>query len=316
MKIIKNILLVLLLFMQSNVYALDSGEIYKKSIESVVTVVSLDENDKILMTGTGFFAKHKNLIVTNYHVIKNTHHLKIITSDDKEHDIFDICVESASNDVAILRSIPERDPLYLNKNTPNIGDKIASIGSPMGLSGSLSTGVIGAIRENEGHKYYQITSPISPGSSGGPVIDENGLVLGMTTFYIKGGQNLNFAIPSPRISTYLNASVECLKKSNTQPDEALINKYSETLYEHYLKNKDSYPSTKRNIKPDGFRCVAQLISDFGTKEEITTLKNMLINKGEPLNIQISSYRKNILKSLLNQSSNTECLATKKSNKRL
>jgi len=70
MKIIKNILLVILPLIQSHVYALDSGEIYKKSIESVVTVVSLDKDNKILMTGTGFFAKHKNLIATNYHVIK------------------------------------------------------------------------------------------------------------------------------------------------------------------------------------------------------------------------------------------------------
>ncbi|MCF6255034.1 MAG: serine protease [Gammaproteobacteria bacterium] len=313
MKIIKNILLVILPLIQSHVYALDSGEIYKKSIESVVTVVSLDKDNKILMTGTGFFAKHKNLIATNYHVIKNTHHLKIITSDDKEHNIFDICVENASNDIAILRSIPERQPLSLNKNTPSIGDKIISIGSPMGLSGSLSTGVIGAIRKNEGHKYYQITSPISPGSSGGPVIDENGLVLGMTTFYIKGAQNLNFAIPSPRISTYLNTSMECLKKSNTQPDTALINKYSESLYENYLKNKDSYPSERQNIKPDAYQCIAQLISDFGTKEEIIALNNMFINKSKSLDVQLSPYRKNILKSLINNSSNNECLATKKSN---
>lgn len=310
MKTAKNFLIIISLLISCYAHALNSGEIYNKSIDSVVTVVSLDKNNNIIMTGTGFFAKHKNLIATNHHVIKNTHHIKIITSDDKEHDIFDVCIENASNDIAILRSITERPPLSLSINTPKIGDEIISIGSPMGLSGSLSTGVIGAVRNNDGREYYQITSPISPGSSGGPVIDKNGIILGMTTFYIKGAQNLNFAIPASQISTYLDTSMECLKKTNKRPTTTLIKKYSDSLYENYLKNKDSYPSDKQNIKNKEFLCIAQLIGDFGTEEEVYALNNMFLKKNKSLNIKLSPYRGNILKSLINGVSSKQCLATK------
>jgi S1-C subfamily serine protease len=311
MKTVKSLISIILLLLSWHVHALDSGRIYNKTIGAVVTVVSLDKNNEILMTGTGFFAKHKKLIATNYHVIKGAYRLKIITSDDKEHDIFDVCVENVTSDIAVLRSKIEKRPLPLYENTPQIGDEIISIGSPMGLSGSLSTGVIGAIRNNEGHEYYQITSPISPGSSGGPVINKNGLVLGMTIFYIKGAQNLNFAIPSTQVSKYLDKSKECLQKSNKKPSSILINKYSDALYENYLQNKDSYPSNKQNIKKDAYSCIAQLIADFGTEEEITSLNDMLVNSNKSLNVQLSSYRKNILKTLINSTSNKQCLVAKK-----
>jgi hypothetical protein len=310
MKTIKIILPVLCILIPLYVYALDAGKIYNESIESVVTVVSLDKNDKILMTGTGFFASHQYLIATNYHVIKNAHHIKIITSDNKEHDIFDVCVKNATNDIAVLRSKTKQRPLPLRKNIPQVGDEIISIGSPMGLSGSLSTGIIGAIRNDDVKDYYQITSPISPGSSGGPVIDKNGRVLGMTTFYIKGGQNLNFAIPSTQVTPYLDNSSACSNKTDIKPSASLIIKYSDTLYENYLKNKDAFPSSKQNITKVAYSCIAKLIGDFGTEEEIYSLIDMIENNNKSLNITISSYRKNIIKSLINDIGSKKCLQSK------
>ena len=95
-----------------------------------------------------------------------------------------------------------------------IGDKVIAIGNPRGLEGSVSEGIISGLRPVDDFKIYQITAPISPGSSGGPLFDQNGNVIGITTASITDGQNLNFAIPV--------ALIERLKKSSFRPTETAL----------------------------------------------------------------------------------------------
>ena len=117
------------------------------------------------------------------------------------------------HDLVLLESPAYGVPLDVTQKTPAVGDEIVSIGNPKGLEGTLSTGIVSGVREDNGSIYYQITAPISPGSSGGPVIDEMGKVIGVATFYVTGGQNLNFAMPSKYISALLNTtSIKKLSK--------------------------------------------------------------------------------------------------------
>jgi hypothetical protein len=69
----------------------------------------------------------------------------------------------------------------------------------------MSRGIVSGIRDDENARHYQITAPISPGSSGGPILDDKGEVLGVATFYVGGGQNLNFAVPSLYVRDLLNS---------------------------------------------------------------------------------------------------------------
>lgn len=87
----------------------------------------------------------------------------------------------------------------------NVGDEIVVIGNPMGLQNTISKGTISAIRDIEDTKIIQITAPISPGSSGGPLLNNNSEVIGITTFLVEG-QNLNFAIPIEYATRALAAS--------------------------------------------------------------------------------------------------------------
>jgi S1-C subfamily serine protease len=80
-------------------------------------------------------------------------------------------------------------------DTPEIGENITVIGNPEGLKNSLSTGIVAGIREIGGNKWVQITAPVSPGSSGSPVFDSKGRLLGLATMMLLDGQNLNFATP-------------------------------------------------------------------------------------------------------------------------
>jgi S1-C subfamily serine protease len=99
--------------------------------------------------------------------------------------------------------IPEEkvDPLPVSPAPPRVGEKVVVIGTPLGLAQTVSDGIVSAIREVPGFgKIIQMTAPISPGSSGSPVLNMKGEVVGVVTFLLVAGQNLNFAIPGDRIA--------------------------------------------------------------------------------------------------------------------
>jgi tetratricopeptide (TPR) repeat protein len=92
-------------------------------------------------------------------------------------------------------------PLPIEKNTPQEGESIVVIGNPFGLEGSVSNGIVSAVRDIAGYgQIIQITAPISPGSSGSPVVNMQGQVIGIATLQAAEGQSLNFAVPATRIS--------------------------------------------------------------------------------------------------------------------
>ncbi len=92
-------------------------------------------------------------------------------------------------------------PLLLDKTSPQEGESVVVIGNPFGLEGSVTNGIVSAVRDIPTFgRIIQITAPISPGSSGSPVVNMQGQVIGVATLQITGGQSVNFAIPSERIS--------------------------------------------------------------------------------------------------------------------
>ena len=91
-----------------------------------------------------------------------------------------------------------------NSDSVQVGDSIYVVGNPQGLEGTFSQGIVSSIREVGSDKLLQITAPISPGSSGGPVLNEKGEVIGVSVATFTGGQNLNFAIPSKYLSILLS----------------------------------------------------------------------------------------------------------------
>ncbi|MBU4480533.1 trypsin-like peptidase domain-containing protein [Patescibacteria group bacterium] len=161
--------------------------------------------EDILRLGSGFFISQNGDIITNYHVLKGAESAEVKTSDGKTYTISDIVAVDEKNDIIRLSvNIPSKYvlPLSLSETTPEIGERIIVYGSPLGLEKTLSDGIISAIREVPGYgKLIQITAPISPGSSGSPVLNMKGEVIGVATFQMVEGQNLNFAIPSERIAS-------------------------------------------------------------------------------------------------------------------
>ena len=174
---------------------LNASDIYTTSKPKVALLISYDQNHIPLSQGTGFFIS-KDSLITNYHVIEGASSVEYkLIGEDNFYRGSEIISASQKHDIAIIKTKQKHDFFkYDSSNTEVIGSKIYTIGNPRGLEGTISEGIISAKRE-EDYDLIQITAPISPGNSGGPLINEKGSVIGVSTFTITNSQNLNFAVP-------------------------------------------------------------------------------------------------------------------------
>ncbi len=170
---------------------------------SAVAIETFDRNGKTLSRGSGFFID-SDKIITNRHVIEKSNRVEILLSNGKKFQASGILAIDGEGDLALIKvSIPFEfaKPLPIVQTNPEEGESIVVIGNPYGLEGSVSNGIVSAVREIPGYgKIIQITAPISPGSSGSPVVNMRGQVIGVATLQAEEGQSLNFAVPSERIS--------------------------------------------------------------------------------------------------------------------
>ncbi len=177
-------------------------EIVSMVANSVVTIEILDRNGNVIGIGTGFFINESGLIVTNRHVLLKAWRI-FAKSKRGDYEVKEVLAEDVNNDLILLKINIRKElvtPLRLSKNLPNIGEKVIVIGNPLGLETTVSDGIVSAIREiPEFGRVIQITCPLSMGSSGSPVINMRGEVIGIATFKILEGENLNFAIPIEKV---------------------------------------------------------------------------------------------------------------------
>ena len=171
-------------------------DIFQSSKESIVLILSYGPSGAPVSLGSGFFIE-PNQVVSNFHVVEGAS--KVIVrklGKQDQAEVKQILRFSKKLDLAILETATPGKPLPLYKEQNQfIGDRVVAIGNPKGLEGTVSEGIISSLRPNGSFKILQVTAPISPGSSGGPLFDMEGRVIGVTTAAFAGGQNLNFAIP-------------------------------------------------------------------------------------------------------------------------
>jgi len=178
----------------------DAEKIVEQVSPSVVKIETFGASDLLLSGGTGFIVSEDGEILTNYHVLENASRAMAKCPDGGYYAISHIISYDKERDLIRAKLEAEKEFPFLKKgnsaNTP-VGAKIFVVGSPLGLENTISEGIVSAKRHWDGYiqPLLQITAPISPGSSGSPVIDDEGRVIGVATFNLKGGQNVNFAVP-------------------------------------------------------------------------------------------------------------------------
>lgn len=175
----------------------------KKIQPAVVTVVAYDVNQEVLNLGSGFFIDKKGYLITNYHVLEGAYYADVKTYDGMEYPIELVVAENKPSDlIKVWVNIPVTSIHWLTvtETEPSIADRIVVVGSPLGLEQTVSEGIVSAVRELPVvGKIFQLSAPISPGSSGSPVVNMRGKVVGVASFQATKGQNLNFAVSSKGI---------------------------------------------------------------------------------------------------------------------
>jgi hypothetical protein len=190
---------------------------------AIVTIV-MANNDKPIARGTGFLVSQDGVVVTNYHVIANGNAAIVKFSDGTALPVDGVLAVDKVRDLAIIKIHGKnfRALTLGNSDRVQIGEEVVAIGNPLGLELTVSNGILSGVRtvEKEGGKFLQITAPISHGSSGGPLFNMAGEVIGITSMYFEGGENLNFAIPVNDAKRLLLNQSATLSSLPNEPEEA------------------------------------------------------------------------------------------------
>ena len=201
---IKTLTLLVALLLTSTAVAQDFlPELVKRIKPSAVAIETFDSHGNTISRGSGFFIA-SDRIITNRHVIDRSSRVEIHLVDGKKFPVKGVLAIDGEGDLALLQvDVPKEIaiPLPVVKAVPQEGEFVVVVGNPFGLEGSVSNGIVSAVREIPGYgKIIQITAPISPGSSGSPVVNMMGQVIGVATLQAAEGQSLNFAVPADRIA--------------------------------------------------------------------------------------------------------------------
>lgn len=197
---------------------IDLKALAKKARPAVMLLVVSDANGKEIATGTGFLVSSDGKLITNFHVIEKAVSAVAKAENGGLFPVEGVLASDPKNDLVLLK-LRAKDQPFLSlgdSEKAEAGTRIAVIGSPLGLEGTLSEGIVSAKRELMGGiRRLQITAAISSGSSGSPVMDAKGDVIGVAAASRRGGQALNFAVPVEFAEVLLG------KTNSTKPLQSL-----------------------------------------------------------------------------------------------
>ena len=228
------------------------------------------------------------VIVTNYHVIQEGNVAVVKLSDGTALTVDGVLAADKVRDLAIIKIHGKtfRTLTLGNSDRVQVGEDVVAIGNPLGLELTVSNGILSGVRtaEKEGGKFLQITAPISHGSSGGPLFNMQGEVVGITSMYFEGGENLNFAIPVNDAKRLLLNESSKLQHLPNEPEEApstasktheapasqqTCNKQAEKFagYKHEDFSKDvTFPLESgytNHYDAEASRCYVEMVADYG-----------------------------------------------------
>lgn len=230
----------------------------KRVKPAVVAIATYDASGEALMTGSGFFLR-PGQVVTNLHVIRGAVKAEIKTLDGKGK-VFPVNGTLAIDEEGDLALLSVETPTERPRSTelaselPDEGEPIFVIGNPLKLEGSVSDGIVSAVREvPNSYRIIQITAPISHGNSGSPVFNWKGQVLGVVTIKVTNGQNINLAIAAARVAQLTAGKLQPLSelalKGKGDVAEALYKSGLDSLWLGNYDNALGYFENAANKNP-------------------------------------------------------------------
>jgi Flp pilus assembly protein TadD len=230
--------------------------IFDRCHSAVVVIVTLDKDKKALGQGSGFIIS-ANKVVTNHHVISGATNAAVMFADGQTEAVDGFIADNPSRDIAILSvKTGGRIPLKVGDELSlRQGDEVYAIGAPKGLDLSITNGIISGFRTIEDQFFLQTTAPIAPGSSGGPLFDSNGNVVGVTTLLLTDSPGIYFSVGVGDVSRIMrSASALVLPLSSlsteTKPEPAAGSKDTSELdsISKLIDEKD-YSTARNRLTP-------------------------------------------------------------------
>lgn len=213
--------------------AMSSEEVFRAISPSVVEICVFDRNGDPFARGSGFFVDDRGQIATNFHVMEGAYSATATLSDGTELEITAVNAYDADLDLALVQTSASGNPFLEQETAVTTGETVYALGSPRGLTGTFSDGIVSsASRYDNGVEYVQTTAPISPGNSGGPLVNVYGRVIGINTFYVNDSQNLNFAVKVSQLANLdsgMRMAIEDFGRT-TNPGEETVDRSDEGFY--------------------------------------------------------------------------------------
>jgi len=241
--------------------SLKNTEEVAESVDSIVLIESYDNDNNIISSGSGVFINNEGYIITNYHVIESNYKLNVITNEvenGKKYNAVEIINYDTDLDLALLKINTTSKGLYISSEKPKLGSSVVAIGNPLGFLNTVSEGIVSGNREIENTKYIQTSAPISPGSSGGALLNMYGEVIGIITAKVIDGENMNLAIPGDVVLDFIENSADSKRNINTikydnntyvgEVNNGLEHGYGRTVW----NNGDVYEGSFVNGERTGF----------------------------------------------------------------
>jgi S1-C subfamily serine protease len=264
---------------------LEASSIYEKASPSVVFITCVDAKGNV-SSGSGVILRADGIIATNFHVISDAVAAKVQLSNSDIYDDVSVLDTDERKDIAILKIKAVNLPALsvADSDSVKIGATVYAIGSPRGLTGSLSSGIVSSLRpaselssELTGFRIIQFTAPASPGSSGGALLDDTGKLLGLVFANKPGGQNLNAAIPVNYVAPLA---------ANAKGDGRSLKK---------MPNVEESTATTSNTSDD---------YEYGKLSELKGIKKIFIDTGGE-----TAYRERLIKEIEKAKLNIEVLSS-------
>lgn len=227
------------------------SQIYEMIVSATVRIEASNKNGKMHSLGSGFFIGENGEIVTNYHVIAGAYQLKVKLYGGDTYEVASVLGYDIANDLAIIKiNLTGNSYLKLSEDEVKTGDPVYALGSPLGVDDIFTDGIVSNPQKNiNGIQMVVFSAPISPGNSGGPLVNSRGEVIGINTQTAVDGQNLNFAVIAALVGdvdisvekTVYETYTECLKTSGLN-----------ALIYHIMLNYDK-------MTPDGKYIISHVI---------------------------------------------------------
>jgi S1-C subfamily serine protease len=245
--------------------------IYRKISPSVMTL-TIENKAGERFVGSGFIALADDLAITAWHLIADARSVWATFADGQRVKVIGCVDQNPEGDLALIRlekAMPGRRALLCCRQHP-VGARAYVIGSPRGLDFSISDGLISQVRQIDGYQQYQLSCPISPGNSGGPVLNDRGEVIGVTSWRKADAQNVSFAVPAATIARLKVSSPFTPWKHFSEPNSTPIGPGSTIAMSAGVKDESAFGSWdefKRRLAMSAGKTVTVVVQEARHEEK-------------------------------------------------